>query len=134
MNANEFFRKITSLYGDFATEGMAKEFFSILSKYTDTQRDALMKYYLRTVPGIYKPDVKILLDCVEGLNLKIETQGSKCVCCGSLLKFTDENSCQTCGYNSKYNLDEYKKILEKNKDDAAKIIGNILLNLNKKRG
>lgn len=131
MTPKDFITKIINLYGDFTTPGMAKEFYDIISKYSGQQLERLMSEYIRSVPGIYKPDVKCILECIDRLGVKVEVQTKHCLCCGWIMD-SKADMCNRCGYSPEYNLLEYQQQLAINQEKIAKLLANFSVGLKNK--
>lgn len=82
MTVVKFLSELQSIYGDFTSEGMQRAVFGRVSVLTDAQRDKLFDIYCRNIPGVYKPDLKNILQCMEIGGINPSEKKSVCPSCG----------------------------------------------------
>lgn len=96
MTTAELIQRITEMYGDFATPGMAKAVINKVQPLADRQRDKLYDTYTRTVPGNFKPDLKAIIDCMDKAGIKVEKQRT-CPAC-NYAWYGTMHECPRCAY------------------------------------
>lgn len=97
MTVVKFLSELQSIYGDFTSEGMQKAVFSRVSALTDTQRGKLFDIYCRNIPGVYKPDLKNILQCMEIGGITPPEKKKVCPSCG--YKWSSSSvECPNCCY------------------------------------
>ena len=112
MTASDFVCEIESLYGEFTSEGMKMAVLKKLTQISEKNISKLFDTYCRTIPGIYKPDLKNVLDCMEKACIKQDEYVKQCLSCGH--KWTSTQvSCPYCGYDKTCgDPEEYKRDIE----------------------
>lgn len=98
MRVEEFINKLVFVYGDFYTEGMAREVANIVSKLNPKQREKLMTVYLRQVPGNFRPDVKNINYCIELAGINPNEREHRCRACNNVWTYND-TMCPRCGFD-----------------------------------
>lgn len=110
MSVQDFIHRLVEVYGDFVTEGMAKEVARIINKLAPRQREKLMETYLKLVPGNFRPDVKNIMFCMEQAGIRPCEIQKECPAC-SMRWASTAIECPRCGYDKNMDGDplQYNK-------------------------
>ena len=128
MTASDFVCEIESLYGEFTSEGMKMAVLKKLTQISEKNISKLFDTYCRTIPGIYKPDLKNVLDCMEKACIKPEDKPKNCICCGNTWTST-QVECPRCGYSRECgNPETYRSEIQNRKAAMARLFADLMTN------
>jgi len=117
MTKQDFLAGILEYYGNFANEGIYKQFLKTLSKIADKDLDRLHEWFLENVPANYRVDVKTLTDGVRACFISFVESYKNCPICGAKLA-TTATHCIYCDYDYHQTPEAYRATLASDEDIA----------------
>lgn len=131
MTKDEFITELTSYYGGFQNDTVAKLFVQTLNKIDESDLYRLFEWFLVNIPANWKVDVTTLTKGVNSCCIFLKEPKKRCPICNAL-NGEKARFCCNCGYDFSFPADRYRASLAKT-EDVSRVLGNLCRDMAEKK-